>query len=205
MANGLRLQTIDDQSRPDHSRLSAGDECFYLYEYTSGKNYSFSATNNLISNLKKKPTSWGQQYKATAIADVARDFAMVINAGWLDGGTLVPVPPSKAKGHTDYDDRMLKVCRQIKAAPALDVRELVAQRNSLPAAHESLDRPTVEDLLQQYWIDETVANPAPRWIGVFDDVLTAGTHFVAMKRILGARFPGVRIQGFFIARRVFSN
>jgi hypothetical protein len=87
----------------------------------------------------------------------------------------------------------------------LDVRELVVQRNSLPAAHDSLDRPTVEDLLQQYWIDETIVNPAPRWIGVFDDVLTAGTHFVAIKRILGARFPGVRIQGFFIARRVFSN
>ena len=130
---------------------------------------------------------------------------MVINAQWLDGGTLVPVPPSKARGHADYDDRMVRVCRQIRAAPALDVRELVVQRNSLPTAHESLDRPTVEDLLREYQIDESIANPRPNWIGVFDDVLTAGTHFVAMKRILGGRFPGVRVQGFFIARRVFAN
>lgn len=155
LANGLRLQTIDDQSRSDHSRLSAGDECFYLYEYTSRKDFSFSATNNLISNLKKKPNAGGQQYKASAIGDVTRAFAAVINAAWLNGGTLVPVPPSKAKGHADYDDRMLKVCRQIRAAPALDVRELVVQRNSLPTAHESQYRPTVEELLQQYQIDES--------------------------------------------------
>ena len=76
---------------------------------------------------------------------------------------------------------------------------------SLQAAHESEQRPSVEDLLREYQIDERLANPAPRWIGVFDDLLTAGTHFVAMKRILAARFPGIRIQGFFIARRVFPN
>jgi hypothetical protein len=205
LANGLLLQTIDDQSRPDHSRLSVGDECFYLYEYTSRKSFSFSATNGLISNLKKKPGAPGYQYKARAIGDVARAFAVVINAGWLDGGTLVPVPPSKAKDHAEYDDRMLQIWRQIRTTPPLDVRELVVQRSSLAAAHESQDRPTVEDLLREYQIDESLTAPTPRWIGIFDDVLTAGTHFVATKTILGRRFPGVRIQGFFIARRVFPN
>ncbi|MGO9685587.1 MAG: hypothetical protein ACLPTZ_23950 [Beijerinckiaceae bacterium] len=176
----------------------------YLYEYTSGKNFSFSATNSLISNLKKKPSAWGYKYKLRDIADAAGAFAAAINPAWLEGGTLVPVPPSKAKGDPAYDDRMLQVCRQIRT-PALDVRELVVQRSSLAAAHESPQRPTVEDLLREYQIDEGKADPPPRWIGVFDDVLTVGTHFVAMKRILGARFPGIRIQGFFIARRVFPN
>jgi hypothetical protein len=205
LANGLLLRTIDDQSRPDHSRLSAGDECFYLYEYTSRKGFSFSATNGLISNLKKKPGALGYQYKARAIGNVACAFAAVINAGWLNGGTLVPVAPSKAKGHAEYDDRMLQVCRQIRTTTPLDVRELVVQRSSLTAAHESQDRPTVEDLLREYQIDESLTNPTPRWIGIFDDVLTAGTHFVAKKTTLGRRFPNVRIQGFFIARRVFPN
>jgi len=36
-------------------------------------------------------------------------------------------------------------------------------------------------------------------------VLTAGTHFVAMKTTLSRRFPGVSISGFFIARRVFPD
>jgi hypothetical protein len=39
-------------------------------------------------------------------------------------------------------------------------------------------------------------------IGIVDDVLTAGTHYCAMKSTLQARFPGVLVVGFFIARRV---
>ena len=63
--------------------------------------------------------------------------------------------------------------------------------------------PSVEELLAAYEIDQGLVNPRPRWIGVFEDVLTAGTHFVAMKSIL--QHPGVALSGFFIARRVFPN
>jgi predicted amidophosphoribosyltransferase len=177
----------------------------FLYEYTSGKNYSFSATNSLISNLKKKAGAGGYHYKAPTIERCAQELAAAINSKWLDGATLVPVPPSKVRGDPYYDDRMSRVCRQIRVAPALDVRELVVQRHSLPAAHESDQRPTVDDLLKAYQLDESLANPPPQWIGVFDDVLTVGTHFVAMKKILSDRFPGVQISGFFIARRVFPD
>jgi hypothetical protein len=204
LADHPRLRKVDEQSRPDNTRLSADDECYYLYEYTSGKDYSFSATNNLISNLKKKPGSAGYHYKGSAITECARAFASAINSKWLDGATLIPVPPSKAKADPGYDDRMCQVCRGIRVAPPLEVRELVVQRTSLPAAHESQQRPTVEDLIQVYEIDERLINPRPRWIGVFDDVLTVGTHFVAMKKILTDRFD-VPVSGFFIARRVFPN
>ena len=199
-----RLRRIDEQSRPDHARLSPDDDCVFLYEYTSGRDYSFSATNSRISNLKKKRGAPGYGYKNGAIVVTALDFGAAINPQWLDGATLVPVPPSKAKIDPDYDDRMSRICRGIRAASPLDVREMVVQRKSLPAAHEG-QRPSVEDLLQVYEIDESLTEPAPRWIGVFDDVLTAGTHFVAMKKVLRARFPTVPIAGFFIARRVFPN
>lgn len=205
LADGPLLRTIDDQSRPDHSNLSPTDACLYLYEYTSGKNYSFSATNSLISNLKKKRGARGYQYKGRAIGEAARAFATAINQAWLDGATLVPVPPSKSKTDPDYDDRILQLCRRIRPEPPLDVRELVVQRSSLPAAHESQQRPTIEDLVREYQIDEQLTEPRPKWIGVFDDVLTVGTHFVAMKRVLATRFPGLSIEGFFIARRVFAN
>jgi hypothetical protein len=68
LADGPRLREIDDQSRLDHSNLSADDKCLYLYEYTSGKDYSFSTTNSLISNLKKKRGARGYQYKARVSA-----------------------------------------------------------------------------------------------------------------------------------------
>jgi len=65
------------------------------------------------------------------------------------------------------------------------------------------ERVSVEDLLQLYQINEPQALPPPTTIGVLDDVLTAGTHFRAMKTKLGERFPDVPITGIFIARRVF--
>ncbi len=53
----MRLSEIDGSNRTDHARLHADDKCLFMFEYTSGRNYAFSATNNLITNLKKKPTA----------------------------------------------------------------------------------------------------------------------------------------------------
>jgi predicted amidophosphoribosyltransferase len=189
--------------------LNADDECFFIYEYTSRKDYSYSATNNLISNLKKKPSLRGEyqyRYKTQAIQKCSADFGGAINKKWLETGTLVPVPPSKARSDPEYDDRVVRICNGIsRPTPRpLDVRELVIQRTSLPAAHEG-QRPTVEDLLAVYQIDETKTQPAPTQIAIVDDVLTVGTHFRAMKTILSRRFPGIRVVGLFIARRVFPN
>jgi hypothetical protein len=108
VADGPRLRKIDEQSRPDHARLLPDDDCVYLYEYTSRKNYAFSATNSLIINLKKKLGAPGYQYKVRDIGLAAQSFAEAINSAWLYGATLVPVPPSKAKSDAGYDDRMLK-------------------------------------------------------------------------------------------------
>lgn len=201
----MRLSEIDDSNREDHTRLLPEDTCLYLYEYTSGRDYTFSATNNLVNNLKKKPSASRAQlgYKAGAITGCAKTLGAALNPKWLDLATIVPVPGSKAADHPDFDTRMEQVARQIR--PGLDVRNLVIQAQSTNAAHEVGvgDRVTVQELLDLYSIDETIAAPAPRAIGILDDVLTAGTHFRAMKIKLAERFPGVPITGLFIARRVF--
>ncbi len=50
------------------------------------------------------------------------------------------------------------------------------------------------------------AAPAPHNILVIDDVLTAGAHFVAIKRRLSERFPSVgRIIECFWARRALPT
>ena len=58
------------------------------------------------------------------------------------------------------------------------------------------------ELIENYYIDEDQAEPEPTAIWIFDDVLTAGSHFKAMQHVLTERFPGVTTAGFFVARRV---
>lgn len=202
----LRLSQIDASNIADHTRLVESDSCLYVYEYTSGRNYAFSQTNSLINNLKKRPSTASPaelRYKAGAIDDCAKLFAATLNPEWLDIATLVPIPGSKAADHPDFDDRMARVLRGIR--PGVDVRELVRQRTSTVAAHEAApgERISVQALIDDYEIVEALAEPPPRQIGIFDDVLTAGTHYRAMHTVLSRRFPGVPITGLFVARRVF--
>ncbi|HEV2160907.1 MAG TPA: hypothetical protein VGR52_01540 [Stellaceae bacterium] len=202
-----RFSKIDGSNRADHPRLEPDDEILYLYEYTSGRDYTFGAANDLISNLKKEPSRAHRpeyRHKIAAMRRCAAEIAEALNPAWLNSATLVPVPPSKARGHPEYDDRMTQICRGIPVSFPIDVRELVIQRESMEAAHISSNpRPTVEELLGVYAIDEALAAPVPQRIGIVDDVLTAGTHYRAMTTVLRKRFPGVPIVGLFIARRVF--
>jgi hypothetical protein len=204
-----RLSLIDDSNRGDHFHLTPADTCLYLYEYTSQRDYSFSTTNNLISNLKKKPSQAGQpgyQYKARAILSCAQALGQALNPNWLATATLVPIPGSKAAGHPDLDDRVERICRLMRQ-PLPDVRGLVVQGQSTNASHEvgQGERVTVEELLDLYTINEALAAPVPRAIGIVDDVLTAGTHYRAMHTILSQRFAGTPLIGLFVARRVFPD
>jgi predicted amidophosphoribosyltransferase len=89
----------------------------------------------------------------------------------------------------------------IRAQPRLDVRELVVQRSSTNAVHSQQVRPRPEEIETNYRIDDKLRNPAPRTIGLFDDVLTTGAHYRAASNVLKRPFPGVRVIGLFIARR----
>ena len=134
---------------------------------------------------------------------LANPMRSVLRPDWLKEATLVPIPPSKAKDDPEYDDRMRVICENIPADFKIDVRDLVSQTESYGAAHESDHRPSVADLLEIYQINEDEAAPAPKAIGIMDDVLTAGVHYRAMHTVLLRRFPGISIVGIFIARRVF--
>ncbi len=210
MADQPRFRRIDQTNIGDHYHLTPDDVCYFLFEYTAQKKYDYSATNSLISNLKKKPGSSSSaelRYKAGAIKQCAGYISAAINKDNLPGWTIVPIPPSKQRSDPTYDDRMLRVCELISATAPLDIRDLVIQTQSTVAAHEAAtgQRPTVDALLAVYSIDESIALPPPKSILLVDDVLTAGTHYRAMHTVLSKRFPGVPIQAMFIARRVFPS
>lgn len=150
-------------------------------------------------------TKGGWHYKGQAIRQCIGELCDAINPAWLADATLVPTPGSKIVGHPDYDDRMIQICNGLSTSA--DVRSLVYQIRSTERAHEAAqgERITVEELLEIYRIDESLSAPKPKQIGIFDDVLTAGTHFRAMHTVLSQMFPGVPITGLFIARRIFPK
>lgn len=208
MADKAHFRRIDETNIAAHFNLEATDVCYFMFEYTSHKNYSYSATNNLISNLKKKPgasTTAELRYKVAAIQECAGYISGAVNLDNLPSWTIVPVPPSKHKTDPAYDDRLLRICKSIASPRPLDIRELVMQSESISAAHEvgAGARPKVSDLVRIFVVDESLTQPTPTGILVVDDVLTAGTHYRAMHAVLSQRFPGVPINGMFVARRVF--
>lgn len=201
----LRLRRIDESTIGDHAYLRPADRCVYLYEYTSNRDYTFSQTNQLIKNLKIKPTETNRlYYKTQAINHCTACLQLALPPPWLNDAVLVPVPPSKAVGHPDYDPRMEQVARGVRAGQ--DVRPMIRQKISMTAAHEVGQggrRPTIDELLDAYEFDESQTYGAPTKIGVLDDVLTNGTHFRAMSAMLAERYPAAVVTGVFIARRVF--
>ncbi len=200
-----RLTKIDDLTRPDHYYLAAEDECYFIGEYTARKGFAFSATNSLILNLKKGMDRRGKSewpHKARAIKAAAAAFRASLSDEARTTLTFVPVPPSKAKDDPLYDDRLTQALHAIWPGKAVDVRELVVQPQSTPAAHDQDDRPTPAELEARYAIDQNLVAPAPQTIAVIDDVMTTGAHFIAVRNALRRKFPTTKIVGLFIARRV---
>jgi len=141
------------------------------------------------------------KYKERAISKSADMLREAIPPEWLKSATLVSVPPSKAKDDPRYDDRLLRILQHFGSGVGIDIRELVVQRRTTAAAHESEDRPTPTDVRDLYTIDETLTKPAPEKLVVFHDLLTTGCHFNTIAQTLGDRFPTKPIIGLFIARR----
>lgn len=188
---------------PDHHYLDGDDICYYAGEYTAGEGHAYSETNQLILNLKKSVDRRGRpewQYKERAISQAAQIFRAALNENARL--TLVPVPPSKMRADPAYDDRILRLLQQVGADRPYEVRELVTQVRSTPAAHLADRRPTPDELVANYQLDERLAKPDPETIFIVDDVLTTGCHYKAVKHVLQRRFPKATIYGLFVARRV---
>lgn len=210
-----RLTEIDRLLAEVHYYLTGDEGCYFLREYTSEMGYDFSETNSIINNLKKPPTLRGTSqwyWKGEAIKQVAAEFFDAVDSGWLEDTTLVPIPPSKAEDHPEYDDRMLRLLHVMRAMragegrrPRLDVRPLLRQTESVIPFHQGGSRLKPHQLAVLLEIDEDHTDPPPDRIALVDDVLTTGSHFIAARRVLTERFGEVPVVGLFVARRVFPE
>lgn len=206
------LTKIDEVLLQDHHYLEHDDLCGFLGEYNPRGNLPFSkyiqkGLNSLILNFKKPIDRLGKssgKYKTRAINEISEMF---LGAGdgfnaWLERATLVPIPPSKSKDDPLHDNRMLQVLQKLNADGSLDVRELVLQRQSMSASHQSAVRPRLAAIKRNYYINEQEVHGLGDSIGLFDDVVTTGAHFKAAQSLLTERFGDVTIYGIFVARRV---
>ncbi len=206
----LKLSKIENIFLHNHPALEPDDDCYFLGEYTSGRDYRHSGTNNLISNFKKSPERKGRpewRYKEKAIKKIAEAFRKSLRYAWLQKITLVPIPPSKAKWDALYDDRMLRVLEILnqKFDNGLDIRELILQRESTQSDHGASFRQPPGHLIENYYIDQEIVNPEPKEIALFDDLLTTGKHFKAAQHVLMKQYPTVKIRGIFVARRILED
>ena len=145
------------------------------------------------------------RHKERAVIKAANELRAALNQQALAAATLVPIPPSASRHDPLYDDRITQIIRRVAfGINNPDIRELIVTRQSVAPAHQQLNaRPSIDEILANYEIDEELVEPVPNSIVLFDDVLTAGAHFKACQRLLSERFSGVPITGVFIARRIF--
>jgi hypothetical protein len=204
----IRLQQIDEHTRPDHSYLDADDECYYLLEYTPREGYAFSPANDIILNLKKSVDRRDRpeyRYKDWAIQRSADLLRSALNDAWLASAMLVPVPCSKRKDHPLHDDRIVQVLNRLTHDLPCDVRELVIQTGNLESFHDGY-RLRPSQLKAHYRLDRDLCKcEQPKEVTIFDDLLTTGSHFKAMQSIIRDHWPAVPVSGIFLARRYIPH
>jgi hypothetical protein len=199
------FRLIGDLERPNHYYLTENDQCLFWGEYTARAGYGHSTTNQIIANLKKGSSlrhtaQW--QHKVQAMDSVARIMKAAINPEALPRLTFVPIPPSKLKTDPEYDDRMVRIARQISPQ---GTREMIHAIIGRETRHNSDNRRDPGELRATLQIDETQCALPPTHVFLLDDVITTGCSFMVCKQMLTDRFPGISVTGMFVARRALAQ
>lgn len=205
--NQAKIHKIGPLERVDHCHITSHDDISFLWEYISEKGYEGGNVNRLILNLKKSPLDInkpGYHYKNDTILNIAKLLSTIKG---MSNYTIVPIPPSKSKNDSGYDDRLIQILRQWSISrPTVQYMELIYQNNSTNASHLSEQRLKPQALLNNYRLDKSLKlEEGRKIILIFDDILTTGSHYKAMASLLKKEFPDKQIKGFFLARRVFPK
>jgi hypothetical protein len=207
-----QAMTLGDLARSDHCFLTAADQCWCLGRYVAGPGYRAGQVNQLIANLKCAPSVAAvsparRAHKREAIDQAAMALRRAVNREWAENATWIPIPPSRAPGHPDYDDRLMRILRKAFSDYDADVRSVLYQVHSQCADHFRAPRVSFQTLYEGMRVNPaSLASRALRaQIVLFDDVLTTGKHYRCCERRLSEALAGVPISGLFLARRVLSG
>lgn len=200
-----RLLKIDEVTVGEHFSLDAADTCFYIWEYAARKGYTAGPTNHLIKNLKIKPGELAtaparRRYKQQAIDHAANALRKLLGQQTVEGPySFVPIPPSKAIGDADYDDRISQLVERAFSGWNFDLQPILRIKQSMPADHETAGRINHDGLHDLMEVLQPV-RPVRSTIIILDDVLNSGKHFKVAKSLISLAHPGASICGLFLAR-----
>jgi hypothetical protein len=181
---------------------------FYARIYTSGQGYSFSRTNDLISNFQKGPNAplkvlpHRNRAIATFVRELEQFFSLLTDQYSF---YIVPTSPSALRTNPQYDPRVEEVAerasqkfRHIEVASCVEtIREIgKSKANTEPRSAER-----IYDTLRV--IPEKLPPDNARTVAlILDDVLTSGAHFEAIRRRLREHLQHTHIGGVFWAKAV---
>lgn len=206
------VKVLEKENLSDCYYLEEDDICVYLGDYTPRGGYDCSDVNQLIANLKKsidRREMDDYRYKLSAIDQCASMIKCVLDhilKQTTASIIIIPIPPSKSKDHELYDNRMINIAT--KASQDQDrvkVIEFVEQITSTEAMHLSASRLSPLQLQNNYDVlSEIPDTDNVEVVLIFDDVLTTGSHFKAVKNMILNQYPNLsgKIYGLFIAKVV---
>ena len=128
-----------DQTQGLPRYLDSSDNCYYAYEYISGKGYGPDG-NQKIFNLKKPMSKKGKtqewRYKKEAVYEFVNDLKLLFNDCSITFGVI---PASKKEGSPDYDPRLEVVAQQLtKTNPKMIIYERpITLKQDVPSASSS--------------------------------------------------------------------
>lgn len=186
------------------------DECYFYMIYTPGGGFQASQANSRIYNFKateqnpKKPLKYIQESRREFAKDLKPAIQTILNLSPANTTSLAFIPTSKHRQDPNYNGNFEEVCKYLKdefkdmlliETPV----EIIKSRQSSAIATGHRGREYIEQLKSNF-----------KWKGLkykanilvlFDDVLTTGSHFKAIKEVIEANIQSepLRIIGLFWA------
>jgi hypothetical protein len=206
----LRWKRVDQSDFLAHFQEKDSLYLVYGRTYTVGVGYSYSETNNLISNLKISPDELHRlKYKNIAInrfiEEVKAFFSDAIkpdNNITLPTFQIIPIPPSKCRANPKYDDRMEQVASGIADLNFANYFPVLETKNDSLASHLSSDSRDPSIIYDNMVVNTNLLGnySSGDILVLLDDVLTSGAHLSAALRHLRETFDKPNVMGIFWAK-----
>ncbi len=188
------------------TNLEGAEFCYYARERLSRGGYS-TETNQLIRNFKIEASvqqsniSRWNKYKLGAVARFADELMPLLP----DGMAIATIPPSAARGDPLFDPRFDLLFQELqRRRPDLAPCDPIVRSVSVAPVHSVEVRPSIEEILASLRY-VGFPGPVPTQIVFIDDVVTAGKHFSACRRLILENCPGIHVYGAFWAKTVWPE